>query len=69
MRAAPSGVLNGTVIVSDGYTGPSISSIFTNTSTTDVAEMDFLLSAALVSGRPAVVLQSGTGSIDLLARL
>jgi len=75
MRAAPTLTLNGTLPVFYGTSGgatstTTLNSISTNYSTTQALEFDGGTSASVMStGYPAMIYQSGTGSISASAEL
>lgn len=69
MRKAPGVTMNGNLPIYDGSTTSTISSITTIYVTASTVELDATCAAALATGRPAIVYQSGTSSLDLNAEL
>jgi hypothetical protein len=69
MRVAPSVSYSGSLVVFDGATTAFITSIGASFMRADAIELDVSLSTSLITGRPAMLLSGGGGSILLSAEL
>ena len=69
MRVAPTVILNGTLVVFDGSVTPNVTAVTASYLSATVVEFDLSLSSSVTVGRPAIVIQTGSGNITISAEL